>query len=88
MYLVLLPVFEVLFCFLGGAGLGVGQIPDLTSILNRRGEMMPIGTMDINAIRNINPATLAALDRQGVVDISDLRPRGMLALAKLLGPQR
>ena len=45
------------------------QVPDLTSILNRRGAMMPLAGGNMNSLRNLNPMMLASLDRAGLVDI-------------------
>ena len=81
------PHFLFLSCIVGGgSALRVGQLPDLTSMLNQRGAMMAMsGAANLNAVRNLNPATLIQLDRHGLVDLSDIRPGGMLALANLLG---
>ena len=61
------------------------QVPDLTSILNRRGAMMPLAGGNMNSLRNLNPMTLASLDRAGLVDVSDLTPQGLMALGTVMG---
>ena len=73
------------YLFLGAAAALVPPaVPDLTSILNRRGAMMAMSGSGLRNLRNINPAVLANLDRQGIVDISDLTPQGLMALGSMM----
>ena len=61
------------------------QVPDLTSIFIRRGAMMPLAGGNVNSLRNLNPMTLASLDRPGLVNVSDLTPQGLMALGTVMG---
>ena len=71
-------------CLISGSPLAAPAVPDLTSILNRRGAMMAMTGNGLRNARHINPAVLANLDRIGVVDASDLTIHGMMALGSML----
>ncbi|WAQ94949.1 TITIN-like protein [Mya arenaria] len=58
-------------------GPSLGQNLDMTSFFNTQGKMGAGG--GLAGLQNLNIAKLQQLDRQGVIDISDLSPAGLAA---------
>jgi len=59
----------------GAAAAAAPPVPDMTNFFNAQGRM----GMGLNTVGNMNMFKLQELDRQGVIDISDLTPQGLAA---------
>lgn len=60
---------------MAGAAAAAAPVPDMTNFFNAQGRM----GVGLNHGGNINMFKLQELDRQGVIDISDLTPQGLAA---------
>ena len=70
----------------GGLGATFGDTPsspDLTSVFNLQGRAA--GPTALTGLSGINLIKLQELDRQGLIDMSDLSPAGALAASRHFG---